>query len=89
MPLKLVLEGVIIVALSITSQEQTQENRVCCFLILLVLSISEGFFFFPDYLEVAIAVVGTVWSFVHRYSVDIFSYSGPSGILGAGGKQNS
>ena len=45
MPLKLVLEGVIIVALSITSQEQTQENRVCCFLILLVLSISERFFF--------------------------------------------
>ena len=25
---------------------------------------------------------------VHPYSVDIFSYSGPSGILGSGGKQN-
>ena len=25
---------------------------------------------------------------VHRYSVDIFSYSGPSGILGSDGKQN-
>ena len=25
---------------------------------------------------------------VHLYSVDIFSYSGPSGILGSGGKQN-
>ena len=27
--------------------------------------------------------------FVHRYSVDIFTYSGPSGILGSGGKQNT
>ena len=26
---------------------------------------------------------------VHRYSVDIFSYSGPSGILGSDGKQNT
>ena len=26
---------------------------------------------------------------VHRYSVDIFSYSGPSGILGSEGKQNT
>ena len=26
---------------------------------------------------------------VHRYSVDIFSYSGPSGILGSYGKQNT
>ena len=26
---------------------------------------------------------------VHPYSVDIFSYSGPSGILGSGGKQNT
>ena len=26
---------------------------------------------------------------VHRYSVDIFSYSGPSGILGSDGKQNA
>ena len=25
---------------------------------------------------------------VHRYSVDIFSYSGPSRILGSDGKQN-
>ena len=25
---------------------------------------------------------------VHRYSVDFFSYSGPSGILGSDGKQN-
>ena len=25
---------------------------------------------------------------VHRYCVDIFSYSGLSGILGSGGKQN-
>ena len=25
---------------------------------------------------------------VHLYSVDIFSYSGPSGILGSDGKQN-
>ena len=24
---------------------------------------------------------------VHQYSVDIFSYSGPSAILGSGGKQ--
>ena len=33
-PLKLVLEGVRIVALSINSHEQTQYNRICCFLIL-------------------------------------------------------
>ena len=26
---------------------------------------------------------------VHRYSADIFSYSGPSGILGSEGKQNT
>ena len=26
---------------------------------------------------------------VHRYSVDIFSYSGPSGILGSDGRQNT
>ena len=26
---------------------------------------------------------------VHQYSVDIFSYSGPSGILGSEGQQNS
>ena len=26
---------------------------------------------------------------VHRYSVDILSYSGPSGILGSEGKQNT
>ena len=26
---------------------------------------------------------------MRRYSVDIFSYSGPSGILGSDGKQNT
>ena len=26
---------------------------------------------------------------VHKYSVDIFSYSGPLGILDSGGKQNT
>ena len=26
---------------------------------------------------------------VHRYSVDIFAYSGPSGILGSDGKQST
>ena len=26
---------------------------------------------------------------VHRYSFDIFSYSGPTGILGSDGKQNT
>ena len=26
---------------------------------------------------------------VHRHSVDFFSYSGPSGILGSDGKQNT
>ena len=40
---------------------------------------------FPDYLEVAIAVVVAVWSWllkllpVYRYRVGIISYSGPSG----------
>ena len=33
-PLKPVLGGVGIVALSISSHEQTQYNRVCCFLLL-------------------------------------------------------
>ena len=40
--LKLVLGSVRIVALSISSHEQTQLNRVCYFLIVLVLSFSEG-----------------------------------------------
>ena len=26
---------------------------------------------------------------IHRYSVDIFPYSGPSGILGSDGKQDT
>ena len=26
---------------------------------------------------------------IHRYSVDIFSYPGPSGILGSDGKHNT
>ena len=26
---------------------------------------------------------------VHRYSVDLYSYSGPSGLLGSDGKQNT
>ena len=43
--------------------------------------ISEGSVF-PDYLEVATAVDGSVWGLVklhpvHRNSVDISSYSGP------------
>ena len=45
-----------IVALSISSHEQTQLNLVCCFLILLVLSISAGSVF-PDYLDYA----STTW----------------------------
>ena len=58
----------------------------------LVSSFSEGSVF-PDYLEVAIAVVvlhgvGKLLP-VHRYSVDIFSYAGPSGILGSDRKQNT
>ena len=48
-------------ALSISSREQTQLNRVCCFLILKVLSTYERSVF-PDYLEVATAVVVSVWS---------------------------
>ena len=43
--LKLVLGSVRIVALSISSHEQTRYNRVCYFLIELVLSISEGSIF--------------------------------------------
>ena len=57
--LKPVLGGVRVDALSINSHEQTQLNRVCCFLILQVLSISKGSVF-PDYLEVATAVVVSV-----------------------------
>ena len=26
---------------------------------------------------------------IHRYTVDMFSYSGPSGILGSDGEQNT
>ena len=44
---------------------------------------------FPDYLEVATVVVVLCGvgktSPLHRYSVDMFSYSGPSGILGSDG----
>ena len=42
--------------------------------------------FFPDYLEVATAVVVSVWSTVVKL---LFSYSGPSGILGSDRKQNT
>ena len=42
MPLKPVLGGVRIVAFSIKSHKQTQKSRACCFLILQVLSITEG-----------------------------------------------
>ena len=49
--------------------------------------------FFPDYLEVTTAVLCRVelvkLLLVYRYSVDIFTYSGPSGILGSDGKQNT
>ena len=41
-PLKLVLGGVRIIALSIGSYEQTQLNRFCCFITLKILSVSEG-----------------------------------------------
>ena len=48
---------------------------------------------FPDYLEVATSVVVPVELVklftVHRYSVYIFSCSGPSGIFGSDGKQNT
>ena len=48
---------------------------------------------FSDYLEVAAAVVMPrgvdKLLLVHRYSVDIFSHSRPSGILGWYGKQNT
>ena len=46
-PAQLVLGGVRIVAPSISSHEQAQLNLVCCFLILMILSISEGSVF-PD-----------------------------------------
>ena len=50
-------------------------------------------YIFPDYLEVAAAVVCRVELVklipVDRYSVDIFSYSGPSGILDFYVKQNT
>ena len=41
-PLKLVPGDVKIVAHSISSYEQTKKNRVCCFLVLQVLSFSAG-----------------------------------------------
>ena len=44
-PLKPVLVGVRIVALSIVSHEETQLNQVSCFLILEVLSILKDLFF--------------------------------------------
>ena len=48
---------------------------------------------FPDYLEVATAALCRMELVkllpVHRYSVEMFSYSDPSGILGSGGKQNT
>ena len=77
------------VALSISSHKQTQLNRVGCFLILYVLSNSDGSVF-PDYLEVATAVVVYVWSWSNfspciNIVLIFFSYSGPSGILGLDG----
>ena len=59
----------------------------------MVLSISEGSVL-PDYLGVAATVVLICVELVkflpvHRYSVDVFSYSGPLGILGSDEKQNS
>ena len=60
-----------------------------CFLIVLVLSLSVGFVFSPDYLKVATAVVFCVMMVIllpmHQYSVDMFSYSSPLGIWGSGG----
>ena len=45
--------------------------------------------FFPDYLEITTAVLAPLELVkllpIHRYSVDIFSYSCPSGILGSDG----
>ena len=49
--LKLVLGSVKIAALSISSHEQTQLNRVCYFLIVLVLSFSEGSIFQIIYIK--------------------------------------
>ena len=50
-----------IVALSISSHDQTKKTGSAVFLILSVLSISEGSVF-PDYLEVATSVVVSVLS---------------------------
>ena len=82
-----------IVAHCISTHEQTQLNQVCCFLILEVISISEGSFF-PDYLEEATTVVVSVWSWLNfSQCIDImlilFLYSGPLGITGSDGKQNT
>ena len=44
----------------------------------------------PDNLEVVATVMELEQCLpVHRYSVDISSYFGPSGILGSDGKQNA
>ena len=45
MSIKPVQVGVSHIALSIYNHEQTQLNRVCCFPVLQVLSISEGLVF--------------------------------------------
>ena len=46
--------------------------------------------FFPDYFEFATSVVELVKLLpVYRYCVDMFSYSGPLGILGSVEKQNT
>ena len=63
-------------------------NRIFAVFLYCSFSISEGSVF-PDYLEVATAVVVSVFLPVHRYSVNIFSYSSPSGILDSVGKQNT
>ena len=86
-PLKPVLVVMRIVALSISSHKQTQQNRVCCFLILFVLSISEGSVFsrlFRGRNSCRCFCVEFVKLLpVHRYSVDIFPHSGLSGIWGS------
>ena len=75
------LGGVRCVASAIIAHEQTRTNRVCCFQTLDLIFPKD---LFSDHLETTTAVVvscGALKSLpAHRYSLVIFTFSGPFGL---------
>ena len=50
---------------------------------------NEMLHYYADFILSGSSLFTKVHLIVHRYSVDKFSYSGPSGILGSEGNQNT